>query len=112
MSIFNNRCGSRGFFKKLTLAVCDDKYLHDERNFYMNKNQPHEETRCTWRLCPLLAVASIGSTDTSPRYCAEDNCALWNTISRECAIVCLPESIQDLCEMLRMQNLEGGGSCL
>lgn len=46
-------------------------------------------------ICPMLAIAGIGSTSGSAE-CIEDRCAWWNYAASECAIVSLADNIAEV----------------
>lgn len=61
-------------------------------------------------ICPLLAIAGIGSTSGGPAVCLMDRCALWNCSANECAVVCIAESIATIAAELtdREGDADGG----
>lgn len=61
-------------------------------------------------ICPLLAIASIGSS-SGPSVCIEERCALWNYDGSECALVSIPYSIQEISDNLTAQGCKCGEAC-
>lgn len=45
-------------------------------------------------ICPMLAVASIGST-SGPAVCIRERCAWWDPAGSECAIAAIASAVRD-----------------
>ena len=45
-------------------------------------------------ICPLLAIASIGST-SGPPVCVKDRCALFSLADGECALLAIASAIRE-----------------
>ena len=62
-------------------------------------------------ICPLLAIASIGSTGYNPAACIQDRCALWNYVGLECSLVSIPFAIQEIsCDLIGIEGALKGDS--
>lgn len=46
------------------------------------------------KICPLLAIASIGSSWSCSRI--EECCAFWSTADMECAMLSIADAAQDM----------------
>lgn len=46
-------------------------------------------------ICPLLAIASIGST-SGPSVCVKDRCALFSLADGECALLAIADAIREV----------------
>lgn len=47
-------------------------------------------------ICPLLAIASIGSTSGGPSVCIEERCAWWSLADCECALLAIADAIREV----------------
>lgn len=45
-------------------------------------------------ICPLLAIASIGST-SGPAVCVKDRCALFSFVDSKCALLAIADAIRE-----------------
>lgn len=50
-------------------------------------------------ICPLLAIAGIGGTN-SPAVCIQERCALWDFGGNECTIVTVAVAAREAAESL------------
>lgn len=48
-------------------------------------------------ICPLLAIASIGST-YGPSVCIEERCAFWSYGDCECAVHTIVDAIREVAD--------------
>lgn len=48
-------------------------------------------------ICPLLAIASIGS-NSGPSVCIGERCALWDFADNECTLVSIPVAIRKVAD--------------
>lgn len=61
-------------------------------------------------ICPMLAIAGIGSTSNGPAVCLMDRCAWFDYGENGCAVVSLADHIADVAaELTDMEGDTDGG---